>query len=165
MRFDVYTLHTLPNHSLEPKMSRNKASHKDEKSFLSEEAKAICAADKALIEAESSRNLDLAMDYLAPGVILQPPDQPAIVGRESVREFYANWFAIPYTAIHVRAQKVSVASSKDIAYLIGESSLVLSGPHGERQLPGKYLGVWRKVDNKWLLAAISWNANVISDEG
>jgi ketosteroid isomerase-like protein len=146
-------------------MNRKKASHKDEESFLSEEAKAICAADKALIEAESSRNLDLAMDYMAPDVVLQPPDTPAIVGRESVREFYADWFAIPYTAIHVHAQTVSVASSADLAYLVGESSLVFSGPNGERELPGKYLGVWQKVDDKWLLAAISWNANAISDEG
>jgi ketosteroid isomerase-like protein len=87
-----------------------------------------------------------------------------VVGREAVREFYADWFAIPYTAIHVQAQTVTVASSDDLAYLVGESALVLSGPQGERQVPGKYLGVWRKIDGEWRLAALSWTGNVASSK-
>jgi ketosteroid isomerase-like protein len=128
-------------------------------------ARAICAADKALIAAETSRNLELAMAYMAPDVILQPPDRPMVVGREAVRQYYAEWFALPYTAIQVHAQTVTVASSEDLAYLVGESALVLSGPQGECQVPGKYLGVWRKIEGEWRLAALSWTGNIASSEG
>jgi hypothetical protein len=69
------------------------------------------------------------------------------------------------TAILVHAQTVTVASSEDLAYLVGESALVLSGPQGERQVPGKYLGVWRKIDGEWQLAALSWTGNTASSEG
>jgi ketosteroid isomerase-like protein len=117
------------------------------------------------IAVETSRNLELVMAYLVPDVILQPPDQPMVVGREAVREFYAGWFAMAFTAIQAHAQRVTVASSSDLAYLVGESSLVLSGPQGEHQVPGKHLGVWRKVDGEWRLTAMSWTGNVVSGKG
>ncbi len=139
--------------------------HEHKGSEVTKVAQAISAADKSLVAAETSRNLDLAMAYMAPDVILQPPERPMVVGREAVREFYAEWFAIPYTAILVHAQTVTVASSGDLAYLVGESSLVLSGPQGEHQVPGKYLGVWRKIDAEWRLAAMSWTGNVAASQG
>ena len=114
---------------------------------------------------ETSRDLELAMAYMAPDVILQPPERPMVVGREAVHEFYGERFAMPYTAIQVHAQTVTEASSGDLAYLVGESSLVLSRPHGERQVPAKYLGVWRKIDGERRLAAMSWTGNVASSEG
>jgi ketosteroid isomerase-like protein len=141
---------------------REKSDHKLNESSVSEEAMAICTADKALIEAESSRNLEAAMAHMAPDVILHPPDLHAVERHEAVRKFYLDWFALPYTAIRVLAQTVSVAASGDLAYLVGESSLIMNGPDGEYQVPGKYLGVWRKIDNEWLLAAISWTANIRS---
>ena len=139
--------------------------HEHKGSEVTEVAQLICAADKALTAAETSRNLELAKTYMAPDVILQPPDRPMVVGREAVRKFYAEWFALPYTAIQVHAQTVTVASSGDFASLGGESSLVLSGPQGERYMPGKYLGVWRKIDGEWRLAAMSWTVNIASSRG
>ena len=136
-----------------------------EGSELTQAAQAIRAADRFLIEAETSRDLDRAMTYMAPGVILQPPDRPMVHGREAVREFYAEWFALPYKEIQVHAQTVTVASSGDLAYLVGESSLVFSGPEGDRPVPGKYLGVWRVIDGEWRLAALSWTGSGASSEG
>jgi ketosteroid isomerase-like protein len=141
---------------------RERSGPKLNESSVSEEAIAIRTADKALIEAESSRNLEAAMAFMAPNVILHPPDLNAVEGHEAVRKFYVNWFKLPYTAIQVLGQTVSVAATGDLAYLVGESSLVMSGPDGDYEVPGKYLGVWRKIDNKWLLAAISWTANTRS---
>jgi ketosteroid isomerase-like protein len=84
---------------------------------------------------------------------------PMVIGFEAVREFYTEWFALPYKSIQVHSQSVSVSSSGDLAFLIGESSFVLGDPKGERQVPGKYLGVWVKIKREWKLAAISWSGN------
>lgn len=133
---------------------------------MDEIARVICAADSALIAAETARDLESAMNYMAPDVILQPPDMPMVVGREAVREFYAEWFALPYKSIQVRSQTVTVASSGDLAYLVGESSFNLGGPSSEeRQVPGKYLGVWKKIGGKWRLAAISWSGDAAPGAG
>jgi ketosteroid isomerase-like protein len=128
-----------------------------------EEIQAICNADKGLIEAEVSRDIEAVMGFIASGVVLHPPGRPPVIGRESVREFYAEWFAIPYTTIDVYEQQAAVAASGDLAYVLGQSALVLSGPQGDLPLPGKYLSIWRKIDDQWLLAAISWTANEPSD--
>jgi len=136
---------------------------KEETDFsATREIQAICDVDKALIEAESSRNLELALSFMAADVILQPPEQPAVVGLEAVRQFYAAWFAIPYIALQVQSQSVFVAASADLAYLVGESLMIVNTPDGERQWPGKYLDVWRKIDHTWQLAAISWTGNISS---
>lgn len=146
-------------------MMRRQPDNEHKKLEVTEVAKAICAADKSVIDAEMSRDLELAMAYMAPDVILQPPDRPMVVGHEAVREFYAEQFAVPYTSIQVHAQKVTVASSGDLAYLVGESSLVLSEPQGERLVPGKYPGVWQKIIGEWQWSAMSWSGNVALSKG
>ncbi len=128
-----------------------------------EEIQAICKADIGLIEAEIARDIEAVMGFIASGVVLHPPGRPAVLGRKAVRQFYADWFAIPFTSIEVYEQHVSVAPSGDWAYLVGESALVLRGPQGEAPWPGKYLSIWQKINGKWLLAAISWSANETSE--
>jgi ketosteroid isomerase-like protein len=104
------------------------------------------------------------MTFMAPDIVVQPPGQPAAVGLEPVRQFYASWFSIPYQAIHVQTQCVSVSSSADLAYLVGESSIEMAGSQAGLHVPGKYLGVWRKIDGEWKLSAISWSSNVAQDD-
>ena len=116
-------------------------SHQEKEALVKKEINAICASDKALLEAESSRDLELAMSYMAPDVVLQPQGQAAAIGLEAVGEFYAYWFSIPYRAIHVQAQSVSMSSSADLAYLVGESSIEMSGPQDGLHVPGQYLGI------------------------
>jgi ketosteroid isomerase-like protein len=143
----------------EEKIMSRRDNNKNNRLDLSEITKTVCAVDRALIAAEASRDIDTAMNYLAAEVILQPPDMPMVVGREAVRKFYTAWFSVPYISIEVHSQKVNVASSGDLAYLVGESSFIFDGPQGELQVPGKYLGVWKKVEGEWKLSAISWSGN------
>jgi ketosteroid isomerase-like protein len=138
-------------------------SPQEEEALVRAEISAVCVSDKALVEAESSRDLELAMSYMAPDVVLQPPGQAAVIGLEAVREFYAYWFSIPYKAIHVQAQSVSMSSSADLAYLVGESSIEMSGLQDGLHVPGKYLSIWRKIDGEWRLSAISWSSNAAQD--
>jgi ketosteroid isomerase-like protein len=132
---------------------------RENEALVKREIEAICAADRVLLEAESERDLELAMSFMAPDIVLQPPSQPAAIGLEAVREFYSQWFSLPYRAIHAQAQSVSMSSSADLAYLVGESSIEMSGAQDGLHVPGKYLGVWRKIDGNWRLVAISWSAN------
>jgi len=140
------------------------ASQQEREALVKKEIYAICAADKALLDAESSRDLELAMSYMAPDIVLQPPGRPSVMGLEAVREFYASWFSLPYRVIHVQAQSISVSSSVDLAYLVGESSIEMSGPQEGLHVPGKYLGIWRKIDREWKLSAISWSSNAVQDD-
>jgi len=120
----------------------------------------IRQADLALLRAEEQRNLDGAMDFIAPHAVFQPPGYPPIVGHEAIRQFYeTQWFKLPFIEISGAPEAIFVGSSGDLAYCDGRSQMVFE-ISGERTVAsGKYLGVWKKISGKWKLAAISWSAN------
>jgi ketosteroid isomerase-like protein len=122
----------------------------------------VRAADRALLEAETNRDLDAALALIGEGVVLQPPDAPPVTGREAVRAFYADWFGIPYTGIYADSDKIVVSASGDLAYLIGNSRIDLDVSAGGDRLEGKYISLWQKVDGRWLCTGVSWSGNVPS---
>ena len=123
----------------------------------------IRQADLALLRAEEQRDLDAAMDLIAPHTVLQPPGFSPIVGHEAIRQFYdTQWFKLPFIEISGMAETIVVGSSGDLAYFDGRSQMVIE-ISGERTVAaGKYLGVWQKISGKWKLAAISWSANEVT---
>jgi ketosteroid isomerase-like protein len=91
--------------------------------------------------------------------VLQPPEAPPIVGRDAVRSFYSDWFAVPYTGIYSDSDTVVVSSAGDLAYLIGNSHMDMDTAAGGDRLEGKYISLWRKVEGQWLCAGVSWSGN------
>jgi len=120
----------------------------------------IRQADLALLRAEEARDLDGAMEFVAPHAVFQPPGYSPVVGHEAIRQFYeTEWFNLPFIEISGTPEAIVVGSSGDLAYFDGRSQMVVE-ISGERTVAsGKYLGVWQKISGKWKLAAISWSAN------
>ena len=129
---------------------------------LEAEVEKVRAADQALLEAETNRDLDAAMVLFAEGAVLHPPDAPPIIGREAVQAFYADWFGVPYTGIYSDSTTVVVSSAGDLAYLIGISHLEMDAPVGGGRLDGKYISLWQKVNGRWLCAGVSWSGTAPS---
>jgi ketosteroid isomerase-like protein len=123
----------------------------------SSDVAAIRAADAAWFAAEAARDIESIMPFVSDRAVFQPPDGPAIVGAEAVRNFYQSFFALPYTDAGGSSDSIVVSSSGDLAYDIGRNFLVLKGPEGERRHDGKYLAVWQKSGGTWKLTALSWS--------
>ncbi len=123
----------------------------------------IRQADLALLRAEEQRDLDGAMELIAPGAVFQPPGYSPIVGREAIRRFYdTQWFKLPFTEISGTPEAIVVGSAGDLAYMVARSQMVVEIA-GERSVAaGKYLGVWQQISGMWKLAAISWSANEVT---
>lgn len=123
----------------------------------------IRQADLALLRAESQRDLDGVMKFIAPDAVFQPPGYPPIVGLVAIRQFYdTQWFKLPFVEISGTPESIVVASSGDLAYFDGRSRLVLEISGEKTVATGKYLGVWRNIEGRWKLAAISWSANEVT---
>ena len=122
----------------------------------------IRQADLALLRAEEQRDLDGAMDHIAPDAVFQPPGYPPVVGHEAIRQFYdTQWFKLPFIEISGTPEAIVIGSSGDLAYFDGRSQMVMEIA-GERTVAaGKYLGVWQEISGKWKLAAISWSSNEV----
>jgi ketosteroid isomerase-like protein len=137
----------------------NACSDAEEWSHQEEELQLIRKADQALLTAENQRNLVAAMHYIAAEAIYHPPNAPPVVGQEEIRKFYLDWFKIPYAGIFRDSDSIVVASSGELAYLIGNSHIDLKSDTGIHRIEGKYITIWRKVNGQWLCAAVSWNGN------
>ena len=120
----------------------------------------IRQADSDLLRAETHRDLEGAMSFIAPHAVFHPPEHAPIVGHEAIRDFYENeWFKLPFVEMTGMPESVFVGPSGDMAYFDGRSEMVVE-VSGERTVAeGKYLGVWQQISGQWKLVAISWSAN------
>ncbi len=71
----------------------------------------IRQADLALLRAEEQRDLDGAMDYIAPDAVFQPPGYPPVVGHEAIRQFYdTQWFKLPFIEISGTPEAIAASA-------------------------------------------------------
>ena len=103
------------------------------------------------------------MEYIAEGAVFHPPSTPPIIGHKAIRDFYKEWFKVPYSGTFCDSDTVIISSSCDLAYLIGNSYMEFDTPTGKNRLNGKYITVWRKINDKWLCVAVSWSGNESTD--
>lgn len=130
---------------------------------VSAEIKKIRDSDRALLSAETQRDLEGVMGYIAEGAVFHPPDIPPVVGHKAIRDFYNNWFEVPYSGIVCDSDTVIISSSFDLGCLVGNSHMEFETPAGKNRLSGKYITVWRKMNDKWLCVAVSWSRNELAD--
>lgn len=128
-----------------------------------EEIKKIRDADRALLSAETQRDLEGAMEYIAEGAVFHPPSMLPISGHKAIRDFYKEWFKVPYSSIFCDSDTVIISASCDLAYLIGNSYMEFDTPTGKNRLDGKYITVWKQINDKWLCVVVSWSGNESTD--
>ena len=101
------------------------------------------------------------MKYIADGAVFQPPDAPAVVGTAAIRAFYSECVKIPYRAIVSESDTVYLSSAG--AWPISSGIAISScrgTPDGVNEvLHGKYMTIWRRMDDRWLCVAVSWSGN------
>lgn len=88
------------------------------------------------------------MEYIAKEAIFHPPNNPPIIGNKAIRDFYKEWFKVPYIGIFCESDTVIISSSGDLACLIGNSYMEFDTPTGKNRLDGKYTTIWRKINGK-----------------
>jgi len=98
----------------------------------------------------------MAANYAEDAVLL-PPNAPAVTGRAAIREF------LETDSQNTRGQGLKfnipgdgpVQVSGDLAYESGSASVVDAS--GATVASAKYIGVFNKIDGKWLLVRDTWN--------
>jgi ketosteroid isomerase-like protein len=127
------------------------------------EEKKIRELNQTLFRAEEQRDLDAVMRCLAPDVVFHPPNEGALSGAVAIQGFYENFFKLPYTALSGAPDTIVVSSAGELAYDMGKCQIVLETPDGQIQSNVKYLVIWRKIEEEWKCAALSWNSSDPAD--
>ncbi len=86
--------------------------------------------------------------------ILLPPNADMIEGREAIKEYWRSVFAAGLRDVSLRTLRVDEYGG-DAAREIGR--VRLNAPTPRDVLEGKYVIVWRKMGEIWLLDSAIWN--------
>jgi uncharacterized protein (TIGR02246 family) len=86
--------------------------------------------------------------------ILLPPNAEMITGREAIEKYWRSVFAAGLKDVSARTVRVDEYGS-DAAREIGR--IRVSAPAPRDVLEGKYVIVWRKKGENWLLDSVIWN--------
>jgi len=117
------------------------------------EESAVRQRDAGWWAAEKRRDTDAAMSFVAENGVIHEDGHPAITGRESLRDAYKEFFAIPYTDFSVEPRAITVAASGDLALDIGSWKIIVDENGKKSELPGKSTIVWKKVNGEWKVVA------------
>ncbi len=117
--------------------------------------KAIEETDKQLTDA-LARGDGAAMGLLyAEDAQLLPPNEPAVSGRKAIGEYWQG--AISAGIKNMKLEIATVEGRDDLAYEQG--AYTVSGADGKVLEVGKFIVVWKRINNRWMLYRDMWSSN------
>jgi tetratricopeptide (TPR) repeat protein len=93
---------------------------------------------------------DAILALHAAGAVVLPDGAGIQRGRDELAAYFAEEYAEP-APVELESQQIAVAPSGDMAFDIGTASW----PGGT----GKYLTVYRRIGDRWLIVADTWNGD------
>lgn len=96
----------------------------------------------------------LAALYTPDGILL-PPGSPELSGTEAIQQFWQG--AMNMGIAGAKLTTVVAEELGDTA--IERGQLVLSGADGSQLDHGKYVVIWKRMDNQWHLHQDIWNSS------
>ena len=134
-----------------------------DRSELQREAEHIRGLTAQWFADERVRDLERSLSYLAPDVVLQLEGAPQVQGMEAAREAWEGFFAIPFVDLVDGPRAVTVASGGDLAFDVGEWTIVTEGEAGRVEAPAKSLIVWQKRDDQWKVVSLAFSMNAAAE--
>lgn len=125
--------------------------------FMADSRSEIIARSEALVAAEAAGDWEKTVSFFAPDAVMQPANASQLKGREAILELYKNF--PPFSEFESRWTDIVPSSSGDMAYEHGINRVVFDSPAGPVEDMGKYLVVWKKLDGKWMVAAIAFSSD------
>jgi len=108
-----------------------------------------------------ARDLDGTVGYYSDDAVLLPPNEPIVTGKQAIR---VSWVSLlsPNNALGWQANKVDVARSGDLAYVVGSYTLTTRDAEGKPVVDrGKTIEVFKKqADSTWKVVADMYNSDL-----
>ena len=125
------------------------------------DAQTIKDLDVQWSKTAEAHDVDGTVAYYSDDARVLPANAPMAADKQAIR---ADWAAelIPGSEISWQSNKVEVASSGDMAYVVGSYSMTMKDAQGKPVMDhGKYTEVWKKqADGKWKVVADIWNSDL-----
>jgi uncharacterized protein (TIGR02246 family) len=106
----------------------------------------------------SANDVDGTVSYYADDASLLPPNAPIATGKQAIRAVWASLLT-PGNSLSWEANKVAVARSGDLAYVIGAYQLAMKSAQDR----GKFVEVWKKeADGQWKVVVDMFSSDLPS---
>jgi ketosteroid isomerase-like protein len=103
--------------------------------------------------------LDGVVATYAEDAVYLPPHHEAVHGRNAIREYLKA--PISHGVSDLAFEVTYIKQQGPIAWDVGKYRMTIPQPDGtKKEDHGKYLSVWRRVGNKWLLVADAWSSDL-----
>ncbi len=122
---------------------------------------AIRELDAKWSKAAAANDLESTVSFYADDATLLPPNAPIATSKAAIRASWAE-LLVPGVAVSWQVNKVDVAASGEMAYLIGSYTVTMKDAQGNPANDhGKLLEVWKKqADGKWKTVADIYNSDL-----
>ena len=114
---------------------------------------------QALRAAQAKDAAALAAVY-SEDAVLMGENAPIAVGREAIRNAFAQMLALPNVAVTFEPTRIEVAESGDLAYALATHSVASDMPGGRLDNRGKHVAVFRKIGGEWKVAAFAGTSDL-----
>jgi uncharacterized protein (TIGR02246 family) len=123
--------------------------------------KTIRDLDAQWEKAAAARDVDGTVSYYADDASLLAPNVAIASDKASIRASWAGLLG-PDNSLAWQANKVEVARSSDLAYIVGSYQLTMKDSQGKPAADrGKFVEVWKKqADGKWKVEADIFNSDL-----
>jgi uncharacterized protein (TIGR02246 family) len=125
---------------------------------LETEARRIEEADRRWIAAFNVGDLDAVVSLYTDDVVVMPPGEPSLHGREAVRRWLRTFFE--RHAANQRLVNDEIVVAGDWAWMRGHFTLVIERRDvpGALRHDGKHVVIWHRGDDgSWMAARDIWN--------
>ena len=122
------------------------------------EARVVEEIDRRWIAAFNAGDVDTVVSLYTDDVVVMPPSEPSLHGREAVRQWLEAFFENHTARQSLINDEVVVIG--DWAWMRGHFTLVIErrDAPGEVRHEGKHLVIWRRQeDGSWMAARDIWN--------
>ena len=126
-----------------------------------EEEQTIRDLDVRWAQTAATHDVDATVAYYTDDAVLLPPNEPLVTGKAALRASWATLLS-PNVVLSWKANKVDVAQSGDLAYLVGSYELSSKDAQGRPVSDrGKIIEVFRKqADGSWKVVADMYNSDL-----
>ena len=109
--------------------------------------------------ATEARNIEYIVSFWSEDAKIFAPNLPVITGKDAIRQYVYNSFAMPGFSISWITTDVVVSSDGSFAYATGTNQTTFDDPEGNRiTVKGKAVTVWRKeASGSWKCIIDIWN--------
>ena len=141
--------------------SSTAASSTAAKEPLSEQAIALMQTSRDWSRVAATGDVDKTLSYWADDAIVLEPNQPALQGKQAIRNMVASSFKIPKFAISWEPERAWVSGDGNTGYLIEHNRVTMADSTGAVKTSyGKAVTIWKKdASGNWKCAVDTWNEN------